>query len=548
MGKHTFFLTSWSLILLLSCRVGSEYAPTDTPVDVGEDPAITEKYTRSIDIYDPTTWGPLNVHDPELFQDDDGTFYVFSTDASIGNTWQGGVQVRRSKDLVHWECLPEPALGMWDEEMKEWLGFPSDAEAYTWAPSVVKLNGRYYMYHGVIVEVPDNDNRPRAWIGLAIADTPTGPYLPADEYDPSTYSCSTVVRYTFTRTPGTIDEDCLNESGGDWSKGFGAIDPEVVFDVEGNMWLTYGSWKGGIAILQLDPTTGMPINGYPADTIENGYGTLIAGGNGIAIEGACIFPYGDYYYLFYSLGDLLYDYSIRVGRRPISEGIAGPYYDSEGRDLTTLTWEESHRYGNKILGAHQFEGHYGWRNPGGQSLLITQDGKILMAHHTRTTFRESWYFYLQVRQIYFTEDGWPVANPNEYAGETLREVSPTEFAGTYKVIHTKRGTSWGFVSTYEGTQSSDEVNLEDAIETVSENVTFHSEGTISGAYQGTWSISNHYHITIQLEDNQGTPIGTYKGIVSDALDWSRTGDVERHTLTFTTFCPETGEYFFGNKE
>jgi arabinan endo-1,5-alpha-L-arabinosidase len=530
------------LLSLSSCRLTSEYSDANV-----NDAIVIDKYTKTITDTNPATWGPVNTHDPKLFQDDDGTYYVFSTDASIGNTWQGGIQVRKSKDLINWECLSTPALGKWDEDLKSWCGFTSDDAAYTWAPTVIKFNGKYYMYHGVIVDVADNASRPRAWIGLAIADKVTGPYLPAHEYDPSTYTSSTVVRYTFTRTSGTIDADCLNEGAGSWSKGFGAIDPEIIWDANGDMWMTYGSWKGGIAILRLNNNTGMPLNGYPADTISGGYGTQIAGGNGVASEGACLFRYGDYYYLFYSLGDLGYDYSVRVGRRPVSQGIAGPYYDASGKDLTTLTWNDSHQYGNKILGAHQFSGEYGWRCPGGQSILVAQNGKIFMAHHTRTNFKQSWWFYLQVRQLYFTEDGWPVVNPNEYYGETLRTMTAQEVSGSYKVIHTIRGATWAKFTNYEGVQSSSNVNSEDANETLSVAITLNSDGTVSGAYTGTWSVSGS-NITIILKTTSGSSIGTYKGIVSEAVDWARKDNTNRKTITFTTFCPETGEYFFGNKD
>lgn len=56
-------------------------------------------------------WGTYNVHDPscKLFGD---TFYMYSTDAIFGENKKeiqekklpfGYIQVRKSKDLVHWE-------------------------------------------------------------------------------------------------------------------------------------------------------------------------------------------------------------------------------------------------------------------------------------------------------------------------------------------------------------------------------------------------------------------------------------------------------------
>ena len=45
--------------------------------------------------------------------------------------------------------------------------------------------------------------------------------------------------------------------------------------------MTYGSWSGGIYILQLDPATGQPI--YPktnSGNMDGYFGTRIAGGYG----------------------------------------------------------------------------------------------------------------------------------------------------------------------------------------------------------------------------------------------------------------------------
>ena len=40
-----------------------------------------------------------------------------------------------------------------------------------------------------------------------------------------------------------------------------AIDPTIFTDAEGKMWMTYGSWSGGIYLLEIDPKTGDVI--YP---------------------------------------------------------------------------------------------------------------------------------------------------------------------------------------------------------------------------------------------------------------------------------------------
>ena len=43
--------------------------------------------------------------------------------------------------------------------------------------------------------------------------------------------------------------------------GHNAIDPNVITDVEGKMWMVYGSFFDGIHIIELDPLTGKPREG-----------------------------------------------------------------------------------------------------------------------------------------------------------------------------------------------------------------------------------------------------------------------------------------------
>ena len=39
-----------------------------------------------------------------------------------------------------------------------------------------------------------------------------------------------------------------------------AIDPTVFYDADDRMWMVYGSWSGGIFLLELDPATGQVIH------------------------------------------------------------------------------------------------------------------------------------------------------------------------------------------------------------------------------------------------------------------------------------------------
>ena len=78
-------------------------------------------------------WG---CHDPKLFQDDDGTYYVYSTG------WQGGVQLRSSKDLVNWKN-ENFSITEWDSEFRTWVS----SSGGSWAPTVVKQNSSPIFTH-----------------------------------------------------------------------------------------------------------------------------------------------------------------------------------------------------------------------------------------------------------------------------------------------------------------------------------------------------------------------------------------------------------------
>src|SRR5574344_1731674 len=100
------------------------------------DKAVILKYSN-VNSGSTDQWGALNCHDPKLFQDDDGTFYVYSIDASIGGAGDKGVQIRTSKDLVNWTYLAKGAIQKkWDRTWLKWVNL-NMATASTWAPTVI---------------------------------------------------------------------------------------------------------------------------------------------------------------------------------------------------------------------------------------------------------------------------------------------------------------------------------------------------------------------------------------------------------------------------
>ena len=80
----------------------------------------------------------------------------------------------------------------------------------------------------------------------------------------------------------------------DWN----AIDPNLVMEDEKNVWLTWGSFWGGIKMRRLDPATGKPSS---TDTTMHALSSRPrAQPIGGSVEAPTIVRRGDYWYLFVS--------------------------------------------------------------------------------------------------------------------------------------------------------------------------------------------------------------------------------------------------------
>lgn len=342
----------------------------------------------------PATWGGRHAHDPTVVQSDDGTFYMYSTDAVANSaSVPAGVHIRTSRDLVTWsyagtalDGVPGPAL--------DWTGAQG-----LWAPDVVRWHdGRWHMYYSASTFGSNTSA-----IGLAVSPDPSGPWE----------DLGLVVA---TRS----GEHTQN-----------AIDAAVTFDADGEAWLTYGSFFSGIYTLPLDRTTGRPIR-------DGDLGSLIAcrqlSVEG-AIEGAYIMyrPEEDKYVLFASYDSLFATYNVRVA---VADSVTGPYRDFNGAAMTDLE-QEPGSIGTKVLGSYRFDGDTGWLAPGHNS-VFTRPGQAgyehFMVHHVRFTEDPSQHT-VQLRRLFFTEAGWPVVSPQPFAGEA-EEVfkTPQAVSGKWRVI------------------------------------------------------------------------------------------------------------------
>lgn len=325
--------------------------------------------------------GGLFSHDPAIFYDNvTEYYYTYSTDAGPRCKERIGGQIRRSKDLIHFEYI--------GTALKDGI-IPLEVQKHTnakgiWAPDIIKYHGEYRLYYSA-----STIGSKYSVIGLAISDQAKGPF----EHRGIVIS--------------TTPDSPVN-----------AIDANIVVDEENKEhYIVYGSFWGGIRMMKLNKETGLPLN--------TGFGISIAKRGKLAntaIEGPYIRYNKEtgYYYLFVSYDSLTNVYHVRVGR---SKNITGPYLDFHGNEMTDTKLPPNH-VGLKITTGYSFKKDTGLMALGHNSVLQRKDEWFLICH-ARYESKPRMHC-LNVRKMLFTEEGWPVVSPSLYAGERLEQIKEEE--------------------------------------------------------------------------------------------------------------------------
>jgi arabinan endo-1,5-alpha-L-arabinosidase len=227
----------------------------------------------------------VRAHDPSTIVKCQDDYWVFYTGP--------GVPAYHSKDLVKWE--PGPSVFT---NAPAWVAeaVPANHRMYYWAPDIIHLGDRYLLYYSV-----SSFGKNRSAIGLATNAT-------LDPGDPQFHWSDQGIVVQSTNTDN-----------------FNTIDPAVVRDADNNLWLAFGSFWGGIKMVQLDPNTGKRIATNSP---------LYALACNESIEASYVYRHDSHYYLFVNWGRCCRGtnstYEIRMGR---SKKVTGPYLDQAGTDL-----------------------------------------------------------------------------------------------------------------------------------------------------------------------------------------------------------------------
>ncbi|MGL4852272.1 MAG: glycoside hydrolase family 43 protein, partial [Phocaeicola sp.] len=202
------------------------------------------------------------------------------------------------------------------------------------------------------------------------------------------------------------------------------IDPSIVVDpVTGKWWMHYGSYFGGLFCMELDPATGLAAT--PADQ-----GHLIARRanyrkDNLEAPEIMYHPELKKYYLFTSYDPLMTTYNVRVAYADRAEG---PFIDFYGNDVKDTTNNVP------ILTApYKFNNHPGWAGTAHCGVVSNDEGAYFMLHQGRLSPHNQ-LMVLHVRQLFFTESGWPVVSPERYTGTTPRTFTKEDLVGEWEII------------------------------------------------------------------------------------------------------------------
>ncbi|WP_210520032.1 family 43 glycosylhydrolase [Hymenobacter terricola] len=291
--------------------------------------------------------GAQGVHDPSTIIKSGNTYWVFATGQGIYSMY--------STDLVNW--TPGPRAVFVNNAYPSWInmrvpGFTGNF----WAPECVFQNGKYYLYYSCSTF----GSRVSA-IGLATNVT----------LDPTSPS------YQWQDQGEVISTDN--------SSAVNAIDPAIFRDASNNLWLTYGSYFGGIRITQLNATTGKPV-GTTQAAVANG-----------GVEASYVKQHGSWYYLFINRGTCCQGtsstYYIQVGR---SASPTGPFLDKTGADLNNNGGSVLLNAAGRYIGP----GHTG---------IFEENGITYFSHHYYDGY-DAGAPKLGIAQLTWDATDWPVVS------------------------------------------------------------------------------------------------------------------------------------------
>jgi len=286
-------------------------------------------------------------HDPDIIRFEDG-YALMTTDNHL--------LMQTSEDALNWK-KNDPAM----PQFEKWLYTYAPNMIDIWAPDIHYIGGEYRVYY--------------CGSEMGIRSSGMG-FMSSKEIDPSKPG------YGWT-DQGEVIHTVKSDS-------YNAIDAAVLKDLQGKVWMAFGSWGTGIHIIELDEKTGKVADGAKMTNIAN------RGGSGV--EGASLIEHNGKYFLFTAWDNCCKtganldgnSYKTVVNR---ANSITGPYLDRSGK--TALNG------GGTIL-LQRYGRYYG---PAGGEAFEDINRQRFVNHYYDAS--DTGRAKIQVRDIVYTEDNWP---------------------------------------------------------------------------------------------------------------------------------------------
>lgn len=375
------------LVLFCAAPLASSNAQRDSSPSAGPPPnyRFPATYTNPLTLQLADGSPAVSCPDPAIIKDrnrNSDVWYLYCTGDPLNASdvdAQGHLRLHlitqyRSYDLIHWSYIGDAF-----QQTPPWVG---NATGQFWAPAVKRLNGKYSMYY-----VAPNTPSGGAAIGVATSSSPAGPW-------------------TDSGAPVIAPEAAFCCAGSKRA----VIDPDVIADDSGQLYISYGSFFGGISVRKLS------ADGLTSDPASE---TLIGIDN--FGEGASFWKHNGYYYLFFSTAGCcdgpLSGYSVLVGR---ARSPMGPFLDKDGAALTDFA-----PGGTFAMAANGNR----WVGPGGNVVFQDDSGQDYMLYHA--VDRQAPYFDgfpgvtrrpALIDPVDWVDD-WPVVRGGYYASAT-RQPAP----------------------------------------------------------------------------------------------------------------------------
>ena len=446
----------------------------------------------------------ISVHDPSLVEAD-GKYYIFGSH----------MEAAESDDLLGWKSFASGVNAanplfdnLFDEDMAafSFVGEYVDGGYAVWAPDVIynETMQKWVMYFST-----SHDYRTSS-ICFATADDIKGPYTYIDTLISSGFTSLTVDNTNFKEIMGDDADVSAYLSSAQYNNLNypNCIDPTVFYDKDGRMWMVYGSWSGGIWLLEIDQATGRLIHPETNEETHTDkyFGRYLLGGLHNSCEGPYIYydEESGWYYLLVSYGELTREggYQIRCFR---SENVEGPYTDAMGQTFEYVS--DHHEYGVKMLGNYQFPSlKTAYMAPGHCSMIKASDGRMYLAYHQRfdggTEYHEP-----RVHQVFANRQGWLVAAPFAYSGETLKQDGYREADVEGRWYFLNHGTDIGKeihsaqeITLQNGKVKGDLMNGTYALEEGTAYMSIEADGTV---YDG---------VVLDMTDEAGNAVRCFMGV------------------------------------